>query len=58
MLFFGQQGDSHVVFAAAIVTSTLLGGIHEEAAGGDHAFVPVFSGEDIYMDIYCSSSGK
>lgn len=27
MLFFGQQGDSHVVFAAAIVTSTLLGGI-------------------------------
>lgn len=27
MLFFGQQGDSHAVFAAAIVTSTLLGGI-------------------------------
>ena len=27
MLFFGQQGDGHVVFAAAIVTSTLLGGI-------------------------------
>ncbi len=27
MLFFGQQGDSHVVFATAIVTSTLLGGI-------------------------------
>ena len=27
MLFFGQQGDSHVVFAAAIATSTLLGGI-------------------------------
>lgn len=27
MLFFGQHGDSHVVFAAAIVTSTLLGGI-------------------------------
>ena len=27
MLFFGQQGDSHVAFAAAIVTSTLLGGI-------------------------------
>lgn len=27
MLFFGQQGDNHVVFAAAIVTSTLLGGI-------------------------------
>lgn len=27
MLFFGQQGDSHVVFAVAIVTSTLLGGI-------------------------------
>ncbi len=27
MLFFGQQRDSHVVFAAAIVTSTLLGGI-------------------------------
>ena len=27
MLFFGQQGDSHVVFAAAIVKSTLLGGI-------------------------------
>ena len=27
MLFFGQQGDRHVVFAAAIVTSTLLGGI-------------------------------
>ena len=27
MLFFGQQGDSQVVFAAAIVTSTLLGGI-------------------------------
>ena len=27
MLFFGQQGDSPVVFAAAIVTSTLLGGI-------------------------------
>ena len=34
------------------------GRYHEEAAGGDHAFVPVFSGEDIYMDIYCSSSGK
>ncbi len=31
---------------------------HEEAVGGDHAFVPVFSGEDVYMDIYCSSSGK
>ena len=55
MLFFGQQGDGHVVFAAAIVTS---GRYHEEAAGGDHAFVPVFSGENIYMDIYCSSSGK
>ena len=27
MLFFGQQGASHVVFAATIVTSTLLGGI-------------------------------
>lgn len=27
MLFFGQQGEGHVVFAAAIVTSTLLGGI-------------------------------
>ena len=27
MLFFGQRGDGHVVFAAAIVTSTLLGGI-------------------------------
>lgn len=27
MLFFGQQWDSHVVFAAAVVTSTLLGGI-------------------------------
>lgn len=27
MLFFGLQGDSHAVFAAAIVTSTLLGGI-------------------------------
>ncbi len=34
------------------------GRYHEEAAGGDHAFVPVFSCEDIYMDIYCGSSGK
>ena len=34
------------------------GRYYEEAAGGDHAFVPVFSCENIYMDIYCGSSGK
>lgn len=58
MLFFGQQGGQSCCICGGDCNIDTSGRYHEEAAGGDHAFVPVFSGENIYMDIYCSSSGK